>query len=79
MAKEIALTTTDNPYDPFTQFRDWYAFDTQMGYNTCAYLDRIAKTSNGVSDEVNENFLEQAIDEIVGYNLNGKYKKVVKS
>lgn len=73
---DVRLTTTDNPYDPFTQFDQWYAYDTQMGYNTCAYLARLARTSNGISTDDNEKAVESAIDEIVELNLTGKYKKV---
>lgn len=76
MAAEVALTTTDNPFSPFTQFREWYAFDTQKGYNTCAYLGRLARISNGVSDDDNAKTIEDAIDEIVKLNLTGRYKKV---
>jgi hypothetical protein len=25
---EYALTTVDNPFDPFTEFNAWYAYDT---------------------------------------------------
>ena len=71
------ITTTDNPYNPKTQFDSWYAFDMQMGYNTCGYLDRIANPTGlfGLADY--EEDIEQAIDEIVGYNFIGKYKKVL--
>ena len=31
MAK-CAITTTDNPYDPFEQFAEWFAFDEEKGY-----------------------------------------------
>lgn len=74
--KSVALTTTDNPFDPFTQFNEWYAFDTQKGYNTCAYLGRIGLTSPDLSDADQMEAVEQAIDEIVSMNLLGKYKKV---
>ena len=79
MSAEVALTTTDNPFSPFTQFREWYAFDTQKGYNTCAYLGRLARISNGVSDDDNAKTIEEAIDEIVKLNLTGKYKKVYRT
>ena len=79
MGRKVMLTTTDNPYDPRTQFEDWYAFDVAKGYNSCAYLARVAKTSEGLSDYDNEVEIENAINEIVKYNLDGVYKKVVYS
>ena len=36
--KEFMLSTSDNPYNPFTQFKEWYSFDISKGYNTCSYL-----------------------------------------
>lgn len=71
-----ALTTFDNPYDPFDQFDQWYMFDTDKGYNSAAYLARIAKTSDALSDSENEAELERAIDEIVKYDFMNIYKKV---
>lgn len=73
------LTTTDNPFNPFTQFDEWFAFDTQKGYNTCAYLGRIALTSPDLSDLDNEIAVEKAIDEIVSLNVIDKYKKVYRT
>lgn len=74
--KEVMLTTTDNPYDPFSQFDDWKAFDDLKGYHTCEYLGRIAKTSNDLSYADQAIAVEQAIDEIVELNVLGIYKKV---
>jgi hypothetical protein len=70
------LTTVDNPYDPSTQFDDWYAFDTRLGYNTLSLLARIAKTSDEVADAVNDQEIENAIEEIVRYNVTGMYRKI---
>lgn len=75
---EYMLTTIDNPYNPFTQFEEWYAYDTQKGYHTCNYLARIAKSSNELSDEDQSSEILHAIDEIVKYNILGIYKKVSK-
>ena len=36
------ITTIDNPYNPFTQFDEWYAFDEGKGYCTSGYLARIS-------------------------------------
>lgn len=77
MARTVMLTTSDNPFDPKTQFDDWYAFDTQKGYNSCAYLARIAKTSEELPESENDIEIENAINEIVKMNLSGNYVKKV--
>lgn len=73
------LTTIDNPYDPFTQFDEWYAFDEQKGYHTCSYLARIAKTSNDLSESEQAFAINIAIDEICRLNILGIYRKVYPS
>lgn len=75
----FAITTVDNPFDPFTQFNEWFLFDIQKGYNTCSYLDRIAKTSLAFTDQENEEEIERAIDEIIKYDFLNIYKKVKNS
>lgn len=72
------ITTVDNPYDPCDQFDQWYQYDMDMGYNSCAYLDRIAKTSPALSDKENEQEIERAIDEIVRFDPLNLYAKVMK-
>ena len=74
----IAITTLDNPFDPIDEFDNWYRFDTDKGYNTCAYLDRIALTSDSLSEQENLNEIERAIDEIIKFDFENKYKKVKK-
>lgn len=76
MEYKCALTTHDNPYDPFEQFDEWFLFDVEKGYNTCAYLARIARTSDQLSEKENEAEIERAIDEIVKYDFRNIYKKV---
>lgn len=76
--KESMLTTLDNPYDPFTQFDQWNAFDEAHGYYTCAYLARIVKTSPELSDADQRAEIENAIDSIVKLNVLGIYKKVTR-
>ncbi|MDF2800242.1 MAG: hypothetical protein K0S61_145 [Anaerocolumna sp.] len=76
--KQSMLTTIDNPFNPFIQFDEWYAYDTNKGYNTCSYLARITKTSDELSQEDEELAIELAIDEIVKFNIIGIYRKVSK-
>lgn len=75
--KETWITTFDNPFSPFLQWDLWYNYDTKKGYNTCQYIDRIAKTSLSQSEAEFDRAIEQAIDEILLYNPL-LYRKVVK-
>ena len=73
---QCMLTTTDNPYDPFTEFDAWYSWDIASGYRTLEYLGRIVRTSDELSEADQSLAVEQAIDEIVELNILGVYKKV---
>jgi len=66
------LTTLDNPFNPFTQYDEWYSYDVSKGYNTCAYLARVALSSELDEDKA----IDQAIDDIVKVNVLGNYIKV---
>ncbi len=70
------LSTIDNPYNPFTQFDQWYTYDNEKGYGSCCYLARIARTSEQLSDEENELEIERAIDEIIKFDFQNIYIKV---
>lgn len=70
------LTTFDNPYNPYDNFDSWYMYDTDKGYNTSAYLSRIAFTSDQLSPAENNAEIERAIDEIIKYDFRNIYKKI---
>lgn len=74
--RDVMLTTADNPHNPFTHFDEWRSYDEGMGYYTCEYLARIAKTSIELSEPDENLAIRQAIDEIVKLNVLGIYKKV---
>ena len=78
MQSRCMLTTFDNPYDPFEQFTSWFLFDVEKGYDSCAYLGRIARTSDQLSEEENDLEVERAIDEIIKYDFRNIYKKVTR-
>ena len=74
--KEFMLTTFDNPYDPFTQFEQWFHYDMEKGYNSCEYLARISRTSEEFTENENNLQIEKAIDEIIQFDPFNIYKKV---
>lgn len=78
MATDIRLTTVDNPHDPFDEFDQWYVWDTTHGYNTLGLLARVTNTSFELSDADQEVAFEEAVDEIVKYNVSGMHRKVVR-
>lgn len=71
------LTTVDNPYNPFDDFKEWLAWDEANGYFTTSFLGRIVNSSHELSDADQDIAIELAIDEIVRENVNGMYRKVV--
>jgi hypothetical protein len=73
---EYMLTTVDNPFDPFTRFEEWMAYDTKLGYDTPGMLARITKISNDLSEPDQAIAVQSAIDEIVTENVSGMWRKV---
>lgn len=72
----VAITTFDNPFNPFTQFTEWLLFDKEKGYNTCEYLARIAKVEDNLSQQEYNCAVEQAIDSIIETDPFNIYKKI---
>ncbi len=81
------LTTVDNPFDPFEQFDEWFAFDEEKNnlvhnYLGCSCCELLDKKSFSCSEfppiaALEEN--ERAIDEIVNvYSMFHIFKKVQK-
>ena len=75
---EYMLTTVDNPFDPFTRFDEWYAYDVTMGYCTSSFLDRVANLSDELSEPDAALALQEAIDEIIQENVSGMWRKVTR-
>lgn len=73
---EYMLTTVDNPYDPFTQWDEWYMWDLNAGYHTPGLLARLSFVSHEISEADQYLAIQQAIDEIVKENVSGMHIKV---
>jgi hypothetical protein len=70
------LTTYDNPFDPFTQWDEWYMWDMTNGYNTPGLLARLSYSSDELAPVDQFLAIQQAIEEIVKENVSGMHKKV---
>lgn len=75
---EVMLTTSDNPWDPFESFEEWYVEDMRLKHNTCGLLARVCVTSDELSIANQSYALRDAIDEIVRENASGVHIKVVR-
>jgi hypothetical protein len=73
---EYMLTTVDNPYDPFTEWDQWYAWDQNAGYHTPGLLARVARLGDDLSEGDQHLAIQLAIDEIVQENVLGVFRKV---
>lgn len=70
---DVMLSTVDNPWNPFTQYDEWYAYDNAKGYATPSLLARIANVSLDLSDLDLQIAIRQAMDEIVEQNVSGMH------
>ena len=69
------ITTVDNPFDYFTQFDEWLNFDRLKGYYTLELVARTVMTSDVLSEQDQNDEIENAFDKIIKWH-NGVYKKV---
>ena len=73
---ECAITTFDNPYDPFEQFAQWDLYDKEQGYNSNQKVARLANFSDDMTEkEISEEY-ERAIDTLISIDFTNTYKKV---
>lgn len=69
----MILSTPDNPYNPFEQFDEWYAYDESHGYHTSSYVARLAFFGESLSDDENQLAVNDAVRKIYQANPKGLY------
>lgn len=69
----MMLSTPDNPYNPFGQFDEWYAYDEDHGYHTSSYVARLAFTGESLTDDENQIAINDAVRKIYSVNPKGLY------
>lgn len=78
---EVMLTTVDNPFNPFTHWEEWLAYDMSNGYNSSGIVAAITNTSNEFSDKLESDEIAEAINHFVSIeptNLFAAIKKTTK-
>lgn len=75
---EVAVTTFDNPYDPFDQFEEWLLFDAEKGYNTPGELDRLTHITDDMTQKEELQEIERGIDRMIELDFMNIYKKITR-
>ncbi len=78
MSIETRLTTDDNPFDPFEDFKSWYFFDVEKGYNTCGKIARITNISDEMTQDEVFTETEKAMESLIMNDPIVSYKKVTR-
>lgn len=74
---QFMLSTIDNPYNPFQDFKKWFVYDEVVGnHHSSSLLAKHSRTSIDASDEERAKDIEQAIDEILLNDTTGIFIKV---
>lgn len=67
------ISTTDNPFNPWTHYDQWFEWDTSRGYNTASYLATVVQLINANGRVSDDEALALAIDDILEFNITGNY------
>jgi len=60
--KDMWISYDTNPYNPFSQFDDWYAWDIAFGFDICGLIAKEAPTSaENLTDMENDELIDEAI------------------
>ena len=73
---ECAVTTFDNPFDPFEQFNQWDLFDKEKGYCSNQKVARLANFTDDMTEAEMLQENERAIDLLISIDFTNTYKKV---
>lgn len=76
MKSIFALSTIDNPFNPFDDYHIWNDYDSEKGYYSSSRLARIANVTPDMSEDEYFSEIERAIDEIISNDPFNIYVKV---
>ena len=74
--EQTMLTSINNPWNPFKEWKRWYGFEMTEGYDACGMLARVERNSDEFTDEENHAEHERAIAAVLAMDFTNSYKKV---
>ena len=75
---EYTLTTFDNAWNPFTDFKKWFDRDHALGHCTLEKMAVFCLTSPYLDDEDNDYLIDEGVKEFLALNPDGMHYKVYK-
>ena len=64
--RKVALSTSDNPFNPITEYETWLQFDLSHGYNSNQYVANITEDYDDLMNEKQVTYeIEKAIDNMI--------------
>lgn len=78
MANDFLISTSDNPYNPHTDWDSWMQWDTQHNYHTLSLLDRLIRSSDDLPVSLQDQAYDDAVETIVTQISPGIHIKVAK-
>ena len=78
MFREVTVTTTDNPFNPFEDFNSWFMFDIEKGYYTSSKLARLTNLNDNMTEKEENEEVERAVDKLIEIDPLDIYVKVTR-
>lgn len=75
---DYTLTTFDNAWNPFTDFKQWFERDHDLGHYTLEKMAVFCRTSPFLDDDDNDYIIDECVKEFLALNPDGMHYKVYK-
>lgn len=62
---DFMVTTIDNPYNPFTHYREWLSYDILHGYKTEEWLAILSRTSSDLRTEEQNELIDAGVERLL--------------
>ena len=76
---ECAITTSDNPYNPFEQFALWDLFDKEKGYCSNQKVARLVHFTEDMTEKEMLEENERAIDLLISLDFTNTFVKMYRT
>lgn len=74
--RTVALTTVDNPWNPFNNFDEWMQWDISHGYDSCQLLGRLCNFEGWETPQEEEEIKMNAITDLIVADPTNMYTRV---